>query len=354
MILAAPIGAQQDADLTARCEKYLKTALPAEAEALQLPGRFPSCHSLWLYYGLGGQIEDHEAARKCAWQERAVILKEKSAQLGGPGDFGLETLANIYANGVGVDRSIPLALRFACESAELVPGTGQIEALEALVAEPAPRTKKDYFNMCEGDSTTPAVAVCAEWDKKVGDEERLAKIQRLSASWPQAQQSALAELVKAEAAYSSAHANGEIDLSGSGWVVWEIEAEQGLRDSFLEALYAFEKGRPPTASPKDSAKADKGLNCFYRKVVAEAGTSRNDISTIRPEGIRLAEQAWLRYRDAWIVFAKLRYPSVSAGSWLTLLTNDRIAILKDVPSEMGIDIPSCMSQGDEVAPRPLR
>src|SRR5208283_611278 len=131
-----------EAQIKAKCEKYLQTPLPAEANTIPTPAQIPSCHSLWLYYGFGGEKENHAAARRCAWQERAVTLRDRNGRfMGISDDEGLETLANIYANGVGVPRNIPLALRFACESAELTPAIGQIEALEALAAKPAPRTK---------------------------------------------------------------------------------------------------------------------------------------------------------------------------------------------------------------------
>lgn len=342
-----------DAKITAKCEKYLQTPLPAEANTIPTPAQFPSCHSLWLYYGFGGENEDHAAARRCAWQERAVFLREKNQYAGSPADGGMETLANIYANGVGVTRSIPLALRFACETAELTPAIGQIEALEALAGEPAPRNKKDYFNYCDGDPTTPQVAICASWDDKLEDEERQRVIQQLSETWPKAQQAALAALVKVEFAYSDAHARNEIDLSGSGRVVWEVDAEQDLRNDFVAALQAFEKSQFPTWTAEDFAKADQNLNLTYRNITTEAKTNKDEISTIRAEDIRSTELVWLKYRNAWIAFAKLRYPSVRVDSWLTLLTNDRIAILKNTACEIGIDVPSCETSGEEYTARPL-
>ena len=47
--------------------------------------------------------------------------------------------------------------------------------------------------------------------------------------------------------------------------------------------------------------------------------------------IRDAERAWQVYRDAFVEFAKLRWPSVSGDSWLTLLNNERMKQLKNLP-----------------------
>jgi uncharacterized protein YecT (DUF1311 family) len=342
-----------EAQIKAKCEKYLQTPLPAEANTIPTPAKFPTCHSLWLYYGFGGEKLNLEAARKCAWQERALFLKDKDEHLGSPADGGTETLANIYANGTGVQRSIPLALRFACESAELVPDIGQVEQLESLLNSPPPIEKKDYFNMCEGDPTTPAVATCASWDEVVKDEERQKAIQSYSVTWSASQQTALTALVKAEETYASAHGRGEINLAGTMRVIFEIDAESGLRDDFFASLKSFEEGHLPQGSANDLAQADTKLNHIYRRVIAEAESRKLEYGAVQPEGIRETERAWLKYRDAWVASAKLRYPSVNADAWLTLLTNDRIAILKDTACEIGIDDPSCVGHGEEHTTRPL-
>ncbi len=41
------------------------------------------------------------------------------------------------------------------------------------------------------------------------------------------------------------------------------------------------------------------------------------------------ERAWVAYRDEWVKFAKVRWPQVSAESWLAQLTRERITQLND-------------------------
>ena len=38
--------------------------------------------------------------------------------------------------------------------------------------------------------------------------------------------------------------------------------------------------------------------------------------------------AWLKYRDAWVRFAAIRYPDVSKFAWMTLLTEKRMERLE--------------------------
>jgi hypothetical protein len=37
-----------------------------------------------------------------------------------------------------------------------------------------------------------------------------------------------------------------------------------------------------------------------------------------------AERAWLRYRDAWVAFARMHYPNTDSNAWLALLAKNRI------------------------------
>ena len=42
------------------------------------------------------------------------------------------------------------------------------------------------------------------------------------------------------------------------------------------------------------------------------------------DGMRETERLWLAYLVAWIQFARQKYPSVSADSWRTWLTQQRL------------------------------
>jgi hypothetical protein len=47
-------------------------------------------------------------------------------------------------------------------------------------------------------------------------------------------------------------------------------------------------------------------------------------------GIRDTERSWLRYREAWIAFAKLRYPTTAPNArlqWLTATRTERLKLV---------------------------
>ena len=79
---------------------------------------WPACASYRSYSGIGRPV-DYTQARSCAWTER--LAQQASLPLNSDYFIGWTVggsliLADIYFNGTGVKRNIPLAMRFACES----------------------------------------------------------------------------------------------------------------------------------------------------------------------------------------------------------------------------------------------
>ena len=48
---------------------------------------------------------------------------------------------------------------------------------------------------------------------------------------------------------------------------------------------------------------------------------------ISAEGVNKAEKTWQAYKEAWIIFGEKKYPKVTAVSWNTWLTEDRVVML---------------------------
>jgi uncharacterized protein YecT (DUF1311 family) len=359
---AAPLGAQSgaapaaaDPALQARCQQYVRTPLPAEAYDIVAPNAWPGCNSYKLYSGIGGGV-DFSATRHCAWVERLAIkaaLEPENTLASAAG--GPAMLAVLFANGEGVARDIPLARRFACEA-----GLGaSLGDIEALPAGSGPGQKK--FKYCAEVRAPALVSLCTEWNKEIAawnkeqaSDARQNPVDSLTAQWPAAQRDALLALARAADAYSAAHAQGEVDLSRTGHAAAETAAERMLRERFIAAVKACEQGRLPRASAADSQSAQDAMNRIFPRAVAAAGAAKPAHGSVGPDGIRKAQQAWLVYRDAWLNFAKVRYPSSSHDAWVALLTNDRVAILHGTLCEIGAVDVSCDERAqDSGPPRPL-
>jgi uncharacterized protein YecT (DUF1311 family) len=316
------------------CEQSKSVPLPAEASSIPKPKTFPTCDSYKLYAGIGGKV-DYVAARKCAWSERLAMEAGLRQGFSDPIPWvigGSVILSQLYANGKGVPRNLPLALHLACEEGASEERDA-IEDLSARIQEPGSAAKD--FRFCDHAMTTFSMNFCASYDAEIHDQQRSDAIDLLLVTWTPEQRNALAFMEKLERAYARAHERGEINTSGTIRNLRAMGAYEQLRDDFVEALKAFEKGRIPKYSAADAAKSDAELNRLYRDDMAASKAQTPDYGPPPLEGIRTAERAWIKYRDAWIGFARLRYSSISSDSWLALLTNDRIAVLKDTYCQIG-------------------
>jgi len=363
LLAPAPLLPGQSYDpevqIKALCEVHLKTPLPTEAASMPSPRVWPDCVSYRLEAGIGRNV-DYAGARKCAWEERQAIqanLKPRYHLAGVLG--GAAILSVLYANGEGVERNLPLAGRFVCEAGgSFFDLQALLEELDFMREKPIPPESK--FSFCDQTGSGFMQGFCAGLDAEIRDEARVrefrvlsSNLHSLSSPWSQEQRSAFDALVKAEQTYAHAHAKGEINIAGTARAAEQFEAQETLQDEFLAAIKLFEKGMLPKGSASDFAKADADLNRVYRLALADADAKKEEYGAVQPAGIRDAERAWLKYRDAWIVFARLHYPKSSADSWLTLLTKDRADVLKETLCEIGSSDEPCDDETYEQGPSPL-
>jgi hypothetical protein len=314
-----------EAQIKAKCEQYLKIPLPEEASLVAAPKNWPECNSYKLYSGIGTKV-DFAATRKCAWAERSAYQADVRPE----GNYtiasvlgGAAMLTVLYMNGEGVKQDRQLAMRFACET-----GIGDhFEEMVAINAKIGPPGKK--FKYCDYVVSMFEINFCVAYESEIADQKRIDALHSMSSGWPKEQQDEFKTLMRANEAYVVAHGRGETDLGGTIRGVRVNGVEERLRDKFLAALQAFESGHFPHGTAIDYKKADAALNLLYRRALAVAEAHKKDYEgSIQPEGIQNAEQAWLKYRDEWVIFAKLHYPSTDADAWLTLLTTNRAESLR--------------------------
>ena len=98
--------------------------------------------------------------------------------------------------------------------------------------------------------------------------------------------------------------------------------------ALLESIAA---GKLVAASSDDAKAADAALNEKYAELMRKAPALFKDTTLSKTE-VASTERAWLRYRDAWLAFAKVKFPALSPDALLARLTRDRTAQLGDVPA----------------------
>jgi len=239
-------------------------------------------------------------------------------------DFAV--LAMLSANGLGVPRDVDLAIQYACRAggakAEV---TGRIAHLQSLQATPAAKP----YDQCDDITSGYMGAICFGIAEHQAAKVRSAFITHLRRQLPAGQQVALDQLANALQAYSRAR-QGEVDMQGTGAPAAAAQAQAREQEWSREHLAAFEKGVFNLSPPQELAEDDAELNRLYGLVMAAADTDHGRLpgSTVQKTDVRAAQRLWLAYRDAWIRFAALRYPTVPSAAIAGELTTWRSGLLR--------------------------
>ena len=332
------------------CQEAVKTPLPAEATKIATPEKWPDCISYRIYSGIG-VAKDVVAARRCAWEERLAFRTHQLDPNDGltPNFGGSAMLAILYANGEGVKRNIPLAIRFACE-VEQSQGFSERWLDRLQESEPNdPSNSERLLSFCSEQDDIASLDTCGFMDRRcaaygaeLADQRRKEELRRLTAKWSGAQKAEFVRLTQAQDEYASAVGAYAGHYPESLHVENAINAEEDVQDKFVSDLKQFESGKLPRGSESDYRLADKELNQAFQQTLAKSeADARNNSGTDAdkqmaaedPEYIRNVERAWIKYRDAWVDFARLRYPTVSRFAWLTFLTVDETKKMSDIQTE---------------------
>lgn len=338
LILAANGGFAQQAispaalaKLPTDCSAYTSVPLPAEADNVPVPKTAPSCASYRSYRGISRAI-NYADARSCAWKERLAQEanlgqneKEPTAWVVG----GSLILADIYFNGAGVKRNIPLAMRFACEWDK---GSAML-ALRYMTKADSPIRAHKRFEFCEYGATTFTMNFCSDYASEVEDDRRSRYYSSLGASMPPGQKAAFEKLLAAQNAYIDAHAS-EVDQGGTIRNMRTLGSQGILADLFHTELVHFEHNKWPSLSDNEIATADALLQREYlRKLHELRAQSKEEIDegAVTASHLSSVEKTWETYRDAWVAFARLRYPAALTPIRAEI-TLERYRLLKTIHS----------------------
>jgi uncharacterized protein YecT (DUF1311 family) len=282
---------------------------PAQSAALR------DCSSEALYYGIG-MPADPERARLCAFTEVDAGADRPFA--------GRGMLMAIYANGVGARRDLDVAIHLACGlDGAPAESHGRVSHLAELRTQ---RWTGTDFHYCDDITSGLSGGICAGHRAQIEGARREAELARLVSGWTAREREVFAPLQRAFDAYVEAHAEGEVEMSGTLRIALYVGAQEAARTEFLRMLRELEAGTAPVSSAAQHRAADADLNLAYREAL---GAVRSEPSgTVTAEGIRDAQRAWLRYRDAFVAFAAIKYPRLSGDSIAAWLTRQRTQLLR--------------------------
>jgi hypothetical protein len=326
---AVAAGQTTPAELPADCSVYASVPLPAEAENIPIPKVFPACASYRSYRGIGRPV-NYSEARACAWQERQAQrdqLGQNPAELTAWIVGGSLILADIYFNGAGVKRDVPLAMRFACESEE---GMATLALRDISKANGAPR-EHGPFEFCIYAASTITMNFCSGYASEIEDDRRDRYYSSLKLFMNQDQRAAFEKLLASQNAYIEVHAL-EVDQGGTIRGIRTIGSKNILKNLFHTAILHYERKKWPALSDHQITTADGLLHREYERKLQQLGAQAKeeiDEGAVTADHLSSVEKAWENYRDAWVAFARLRYPAAVAAIRAEI-TLDRYRLLKTI------------------------
>jgi hypothetical protein len=236
-------------------------------------------------------------------------------------------LADIYFNGAGVKRDIPLAIRFACESEQAM-ATLALSEIEKLNGS---HPSHERFEFCHYAETTFTMNFCGGYEAEIEADRRTRYYESLKPSMTPEQRAAFGKLLAAENAYIRAHAS-EVYQGGTIRVIRTLSSQNILENLFHTEIIRFEHRNWPPLSRRQISSADGLARREYERKLQTLRTQQEqdtDEGTVMVDGLSGAEKAWETYRDSWAAFARLRYPSNFAAI-CAQITLDRNHLLKTI------------------------
>lgn len=299
------------------CSRYANVAFPtSEKPTPEITASLVNCDSYDLYYGFG-KPTDPVKARLCAYDEMDKTREDSPFS-------GKGMLMTIYANGIGAKRNLPLAIKLACMI------DGAPAEMEERIAHLDRLRKQNWrgtdFSLCDDITSGLMQSHCAGHFENFAKIKRGKQLKEIQATWSEAEKADYVVLRKATDRYINIRIEFEIDESGTARGAILTEQQAAMEDEFMNILQELQRGKLPKYTSAQFNASDSALNTVYNKV--QKSKDADLWGTVSKEGIKRTQREWIRYRDAWVVFCKKKYPKVESNSVKTRLTELRVEMLK--------------------------
>jgi uncharacterized protein YecT (DUF1311 family) len=202
-------------------------------------------------------------------------------------------------------------MRFACESEE---GMAMLALPDITKLNGFPPAHGP-FEFCDYAATTFSMNFCGGYASEIENDRRSRYYNSLKSSMTPEQKAAFEKLLAAQNAYVTSHAS-EVDQGGTIRGIRTLGSEDILNDLFHKEVVHFESKKWPVLSDNQVTTADALLRRQYEKTLRQLRTRPKEESyegAVTADHLSGVEEAWETYRDAWVGFARPRYPSTVAA-----------------------------------------
>ena len=111
---------------------------------------------------------------------------------------------------------------------------------------------------------------------------------------------------------------GELDSTPSARWMFVYEEKDALEEKFLEMLKEMDKG----VFKYSKASMDEALNTNYKELLPKLKLKKWSY-TPDVENVRKTQRTWMKYRDEWLQFSRLKYPEMNHSEIAAALTEMR-------------------------------
>ena len=175
-----------------------------------------------------------------------------------------------------------------------------------------------------GDNSRGFAYNCDERDLTI-ERTRLAALSKSMDSAAPGQRVAFNALMVGFTDFRDAHIDTEMRPCAVGCGEMREAEKARINNDFLQMAGGHPVAGVPHFSTDDFAQSDSNLNLEYQKVFASlpATCSAPKPGCVSQAAFRDTQRLWIRFRDAWMTFALLRWPEIPSNSWMTYLTQQR-------------------------------
>ena len=229
------------------------------------------------------------------------------------------------AAGDAATKNLDMAMHLACglEGSTPAESDARVTHLATMKTEKAPKR----FDICDDITSGFHAGQCAAHEAKITGLKRDAEMARLMSGWTPAERAAFVPLQAAQKAFTELRSGKEQDMTGTMRGVFYTDEMAIQADDFLLMIRQLSSARAPRYAAAQARDADADLNKAYQKALA-AAPKTDDGGNVTQDNIRKTQRAWLAYRDAWIAFAKTKFPDYAPDSVNAWLTKKRSAMLR--------------------------
>lgn len=189
------------------------------------------------------------------------------------------------------------------------------------------------FDLCQHITSGTGSGFCSERRAIQLEKIREAKLARFREGLTPGVAALLDSASVAHGRFAVLRADHEQGFFGSARASFAIDSVEEQRDEFLELVVGAGKGKLG-AKPQPFRATDDALNRAWKDLLKKVKASPEDapVYNISVEGLRAAQRAWLRYRDATEALLAALDPAMTREQHRSRLTAERTRQLLEVPN----------------------